>query len=64
MQILIATLSLLLLSLGATLTRAHAFLDHASPRSWLDNRRSTARSIADVYAKSGRRFQHYPGDGA
>ena len=31
MQILIATLSLLLLSLGATLTRAHAFLDHASP---------------------------------
>jgi methionine-rich copper-binding protein CopC len=32
MRILITALSLLLLSLGASSARAHAFLDHASPR--------------------------------
>ena len=31
MRILIATVSLLLLSLGVSVARAHAFLDHASP---------------------------------
>jgi methionine-rich copper-binding protein CopC len=31
MRILIATVLLLLLSLGASVARAHAFLDHASP---------------------------------
>ena len=31
MRILIATMSLLLLSFGASVAHAHAFLDHASP---------------------------------
>ena len=31
MRILIAAVSLLLLSLGASVARAHDFLDHASP---------------------------------